>query len=511
MDSVGRVDEVRGEVCIIRGLNNVGLGNLVSFSSGVQGMILGFNEGNAEVSVFDTSAPIRRGDLVRIIDERVTIGVGDALLGRVINPLGDPLDGKGAVEIAQDHKMPIESVAKPIYLREIVDRPFQTGYLTIDSQIPLGLGQRELLLGERNSGQKEIAINIACNQARLKTDLIIIYVGIDSEAATAKRHVERLTEQGAMERSVVILGRTSEPASVNYIAPMVGATIAEWFASKGRDVLIIFDDLTQHAKVYRQVSLLLNRPASREAYPGDIFYLHSRLLERCGAFNSMAGGGTITALPIVETQSEEATDYITTNLMSITDGHVLFTQSLVNRGDQPPIDSGFSVSRIGGQAQAPLVRSLSEMIKSILIRYEEVARFMSFGTDLASESLAEYELGLAARTIFQQSSDTYYSLTEESILLHLIISEKIRIWGEEQVPVVASQLIEFVRREPYVSILNSSILTMSYKNAIMALDDCLDSFIKHPDTIKPIKKQEKMLAEIETVSDLLRDNEEILK
>lgn len=511
MDRIGRVELVRGEICIVRGIDGVGLGNVVVFSSGALGIVLGFKKADAEVAMLSTATPIKKGDLVRISAERMTVGVSEALLGRVITPLGEPLDGKGTIEIPQQNYFPIESTARPIYQREIIKRPFATGYLTIDSQIPLGLGQRELLLGERNSGQNELAIDIICNQARMKTGLICIYVGIDSEAAAAKRRIERLRESGALEHSVVIMGRTSEAASINYIAPMVGSTIAEWFASQGKDVLIVYDDLTHHAKVYRQISLLLERPASREAYPGDIFYLHSRLLERSGSFNASVGGGTITALPVVETQSEDATDYITTNLMSITDGHVLFRQSLANKGDQPPIDSGFSVSRIGGQAQLPLIRSLSEKIKGILIRYEEVAKFMSFGTDLASESLAAYDLGSFTHIIFQQSHDTCYTAIEECGLMYLIVSEHIRRWGEEQIATVAEQFVAFVRSEPYASILNSSILTMSYENAVVALEDCATAFIDHKDTIKPVQKRDRLVAEIETVSDLLQENEGILK
>ena len=511
MDRIGRVELVRGEICIVRGIDGVGLGNVVVFSSGALGIVLGFKKADAEIAMLSTSTPIKKGDLVRVSADKMTIGVSEALLGRVINPLGEALDGKGAIDIPQNNFYPIEATARPIYQRSIINRPFLTGYLTIDSQIPLGLGQRELLLGERNSGQNELAIDIICNQARMKTGLICIYVSIDSEAAGAKRRIERLRESGALENSVVIMGRTSEAASINYIAPMVGSTIAEWFASQGKDVLIVYDDLTHHAKVYRQISLLLERPASREAYPGDIFYLHSRLLERSGSFSADVGGGTITALPVVETQGEDATDYITTNLMSITDGHVLFRQSLANKGDQPPIDSGFSVSRIGGQAQLPLVRSLSEKIKGVLIRYEEVAKFMSFGTDLASESLAAYDLGAHTHTIFQQSHDTCYNAIEECGLMYLIVSEKIRRWGEDQIATVASQFVAFIRQEPYANILNSSLLTMSYDNASVALEDCINAFIKHDDTIQPVLKRDRLVAEIETVSDLLQDNESILK
>jgi len=507
MNKVGKVELVRSEICIIRGLQNAGLGNVVAFSSGARGIILGFDHDNVEVAMFSSFVQVKKGDLVRIVANQVTINVGESLLGRVINPLGVPLDGMGSIEIAQNLSFPIEAVAKPVYQRAIINRPLKTGYLSIDSQIPIGLGQRELLLGEKKSGQNDLAIDVICNQARLNTGLICIYVAIDAETAAAKRRIGRLQKHGGLAQTVVILGRTAEAASLNYIAPMAGMTIAEWFASKGRDVLIVFDDLTRHAKVYRQMSLLLERPASREAYPGDVFYLHSRLLERSGAFNDTAGGGTITALPIVETQTEDITDYITTNLMSITDGHVLFRQTLANQGNQPPIDSGFSVSRIGGRAQTPLIRILSEKLKGIMIKYEELASIMSFGTDLNAKSLEAYELGLRSQSIFQQGHDDYYSSTEQAILMYLVVSSVISRWGEPQMPELRRQLISFVRQKPYSEILNNTILTMPYNHSEVVFKECLNDFIKSTNSIRPIQKLESLSAEIETLNDLLQIDE----
>jgi len=511
MDSVGRVELVRSEICIVKGIQSVGLGNVVRFSSGARGIVLGFDHADAEIALLSSFIQVKKGDLVRVIAERMTVDIGEALIGRVIDPLGVPLDGLGTVEIPQNSSFPIETNARPVYQRAVIAKPLQTGYLTIDSQIPIGLGQRELLLGEKRSGLNDLAIDIICNQARLNTGLVCIYVAIDAETAAAKRRIERLQKQGGLERTVVIMGRTAEAASLNYIAPMVGATIAEWFANQGRDVLIVYDDLTRHAKVYRQMSLLLERPTSREAYPGDIFYLHSRLLERSGAFNETAGGGTITALPIVETQSEESTDYITTNLMSITDGHVLFRQTLANQGNQPPIDSGFSVSRIGGRAQVPLVRTLSEKLKGITIQYEEVARFMSFGSDLGAESLKAYELGLRAKAVFQQGHDEFYSHIEQCVLMFLVVSEKAKQWGESQMNQVKKELLEFMRQAPYNQILNDSILTMPYDHAEVVLRECIEDFQKKAGTIKPTEKRERLVAEIETLNGLLQENEEILK
>ena len=507
MFNVGRVELVRSEICVARGIKSVGLGNVVSFSSGARGIVFGFNGEDAEIVMFDSFNQVKKGDLVRVVADRLEINVSESLIGRVIDPLGVPLDGMGDIEMSQTSMHPIEAKARPVSQRAIINRPLQTGCLIIDSQIPIGLGQRELLLGEKKSGQKDLVIDIICNQARLNTDLICIYVAIDAETAATKRRVERLRQCGGLSRTVVIMGRTSEAASLNYIAPMTGTTIAEWFAAKGKNVLIVYDDLTRHAKSYRQMSLLLEHPASREAYPGDVFYLHARLLERCGAFSQSVGGGTITALPIVETQTEDTTDFITTNLMSITDGHVLFRQSLANQGNQPPIDSAFSVSRIGGRAQCPLIRVLSEELRGIMIHYEEVARLMSFGTDLGSESMAIYELGLRAKSIMQQSHDDCYSPIVESLLIFFVVSKKAKLWPDSQMPELQRQIIEFIKRAPYVDILNLSILNMPYDHAKVALEECLDDFIKDDNTLKPIKKVERLVAEIESLDSLLRSDD----
>lgn len=510
MDSVGKVELIRGEICIVRGVQNIGLGNVVKFSSGALGLVLGFNRADAEIAMFSSYIQVKKGDLVRVVAKRMTIAIGENLKGRVIDPLGRPLDGMGEIEISQSSHFPIESMARPISQRELITKPLNTGYLTIDSQVPIGLGQRELILGEKKTGQNDLAIDIICNQARLNTDVTCIYVAIDAETAAVKRRIERLQQKGGFNNTVVIVGRTAEAAALNYVAPMVGMTIAEWFANQGKDVLIVFDDLTRHAKVYRQISLLLERPASREAYPGDIFYLHSRLLERSGSFNEVAGGGTITALPIVEAQSEDATDYITTNLMSITDGHILLRQALANQGNQPPVDSGFSVSRIGGRAQPPLVRSLSEKLRGIIIAFEDVSRFMSFGSELSTTSLAAYELGLRAKAIFQQGHDDYYSAVDQCVLMHLIISGRAKIWAEAQMPVLIKQLIEFIHKGPASHIINRSILTMPIDHAEIVLKDCLNDFVNDENTIKPLEGAHRLVAETETLSELLNSNNEII-
>lgn len=507
--SVGRVESVQSETCIVSGLSGVGLSNVVTFSSGATGIVLGFNHQKAQVVMLEAYDMVKKGDLVRITAPYPTVTVSEQLLGRVIDPLGRPLDGLGNIDSPGAVSLPIEVAARPIYQRAIVDKPLQTGYILIDSQIPIGLGQRELLLGERKSGQVDVAIDAICNQARLGTDIICVYVAIDSEVAVAKRNIERLEREGALKQTVVVFGRTASAASLNYITPMVGMSIAEWFMAQGKNVLIVFDDLTRHAKVYRQLSLLLNRPASREAYPGDIFYLHSRLLERCGAFNEHANYGTITALPIVETSTEEVTDYITTNLMSITDGHVLFRRALSNKGLRPPIDSGFSVSRIGGRIQSKLLRSLSDQLKDVLIRFSEIERFIAFGTDLNSDSLELYNQGMRARALFDQTSEEFFTPLQQAVLLYLVTSKRALEWEHSQMKEVRTKLLNFIDVAPYDSLIVPDILQTSEGHTLDVLNECLNDFMKDPDTPKPAEKAPRLVAETETISGILKENEEM--
>lgn len=511
MSSVGSVDIVKGEICVVKGLDTVGLGSVVSFSSGSTGIVMGFYHDTAEVAMLSSSETIKKGDLARIVSDRLAMPTSGQLLGRVIDTLGAPIDGLGVIDASPDSTWPLESPAKPVYQRAIIDRPFVTGFLTIDSQIPLSLGQRELLLGEKMSGQSDLAIDVICNQARLNTELVCIYVCIDADTARVKRRVERLQQKQALSRTVVIVASTSETAMMNYFAPMSGVSIAEWFASKGKDVLIVFDDLTRHAKVYRQISLLLERPAGRESYPGDIFYLHSRLLERCGAFNASCGGGSITALPVVETQSEDATDYIATNLMSITDGHILFRRSLQNEGKQPPIDSGFSVSRIGGRNQAPLIRELSEAVKEKMIRYQETTRFTALGNDIGNESLSIIEIGKRAESVFQQSHDAFYSTSEQAILMHLVVSDMILKWSEAQIPELITQIVAYARDESKGFTMNQTLLSLPVEEAKTVMDEFFRSFMNDSSTLQPIQKRESLVAEIESIDSLLRSNEDILQ
>lgn len=502
--SVGRVESVTNEICLVHHLPDVKLSSLVEFSSGSKGIVIGFDTSKAQIITLDNYMGVKKGDLVRVIDSGLKVPVGNQLLGRVLDPLCLPLDGLGIIDT--DQKRYIESPAKPLYHRSWVDKPLMTGYLLIDSQIPVGLGQRELLVGEKKAGSADVAAEIINNQARIGAAIKTVYVTIDAESAATKRRIEYLRSTGALKNTVVIVGRTSESASLNYVAPMTGMTIAEWFASNGEDVLIIFDNLTRHAKAYRHLSLLLNRPASREAYPGDIFYLHSRLLERSGAFSKEAGGGSITALPIVETQSEEATDFITTNLMSITDGHILFRQSLANRGMQPAIDSGFSVSRIGGRAQHPLIRELSDELRHIVTRYNEVERFLAFGSDLSSSTIDVIEKGKRAYSLFYQPAGQAYSVDQQVLLMQFLLSSQALRWSNQQMPEVKRQLLEYAVKPEQKPILDKACALNDAPTAKELINSILDDFRKDPHTVKPAKRDHQLIAETETIASLLRDD-----
>lgn len=502
---VGRVESVTNEICILSGLGNAALNDVVEFSSGQHGIILGFNQQDVQAILLGDYHKVSKGELVRIVQKGLQVNTSMKLLGRVIDPLGNPLDGLGSIEVEESRY--IESQAKSIKHRTYVDRPLYSGFMIIDSQVPVGRGQRELLVGVKKSGKIEVAIEALCTQKKSESGVLGVYVAIDADVSSTKRHIRRLREAGAIDQCVVIVGRSSDPASLNYIAPMVGVTIAESFASKNKDVLLIFDNLTSHAKVYRQISLLLGRPAGREAYPGDIFYLHARLLERCGAFNAEAGGGSITALPIVETQSDEVTDYITTNLMSITDGHILFRQNLVNKGIQPAVDSGFSVSRIAGRAQTPIMRHLSDELRKKMIQYNELERYMSFGTDIQKEAQQVVDLGKRITRQFNQPYRETYLPHEQAMLIYMLVSEHVLYWDEEQVELIRQQLLQFIQKPEWRSQIDLAMSMSDAGEAMPIFENIMTTFRNDSQTLKPAEKSAPSVAESETIIDLLRDSD----
>jgi F-type H+-transporting ATPase subunit alpha len=374
----------------IFGLEQVMAGELVEFPGGVAGMVLNLEEDNVGVAMMGEAGHVREGDLVRRTGRIIEVPVGEALLGRVVDALGQPIDGKGP--LATQEKRRVELKAPGIVTRRSVHEPLQTGIKAIDAMTAIGRGQRELIIGDRQTGKTAIAIDTIINQR--DTDVHCIYVAIGQKQSTVAQVVEKLHQHGAMDYTIVVAATASEPAPLQFIAPYAGCSMGEWFRDNGKHALIIYDDLSKHAVAYRQLSLLLRRPPGREAYPGDVFYLHSRLLERAAKMNEEAGGGSLTALPVIETQAGDVSAYIPTNVISITDGQIFLESDLFNSGIRPAVNVGISVSRVGGNAQTKALRKVAGQLKLTLAQYREKAAFAQFGSDLdkaTQEQLANGE------------------------------------------------------------------------------------------------------------------------
>ncbi|MFB0515592.1 MAG: F0F1 ATP synthase subunit alpha [Candidatus Neomarinimicrobiota bacterium] len=401
---VGEVIMVGDGVARVHGLDNVMASELVEFPHGVFGMALNLEEDNVGLVLFGESHLVREGDLARRTGRVVEIGVGAAMLGRVVNPLGQPIDGRG--EIKPEESKPIERKAPDVISRLPVKEPLQTGLKAIDSMTPIGRGQRELIIGDRQTGKTAIALDTIINQKYThKTDAPVycIYVAIGQKASTVATAVAELERAGAMEYTVVVAASASEPAPLQFIAPYAGATIGEYFRDQGKHALVIYDDLSKHAVAYRQVSLLLRRPPGREAYPGDIFYLHSRLLERAAKMNDENGGGSLTALPIIETQAGDVAAYIPTNVISITDGQIFLETGLFYAGIRPAMNPGISVSRVGGHAQIKAMRKVAGSLRLELALFRELEAFAKFGSDLDKATLHQITRGERLREILKQN------------------------------------------------------------------------------------------------------------
>ncbi len=400
---VGEVIMVGDGVARVHGLDNVMASELVEFPHDVFGMALNLEEDSVGLVLFGESHLVSEGDLARRTGRVVEIGVGKAMLGRVVNPLGKPIDGRGDIE--PELSMPIERKAPDVISRLPVKKPLQTGLKAIDSMTPIGRGQRELIIGDRQTGKTAIALDTIINQkATHETDspVYCIYVAIGQKASTVATAVAELERVGAMEYTVVVASSASEPAPMQFIAPYSGATIGEYFRDQGMHALAIYDDLSKHAVAYRQMSLLLRRPPGREAYPGDIFYLHSRLLERAAKLNDDHGGGSLTALPIIETQAGDVSAYIPTNVISITDGQIFLETSLFNSGIRPAINPGISVSRVGGNAQIKAMRKIAGSLRLELAQFRELEAFAKFGSDLDKATLQQITRGERLREILKQ-------------------------------------------------------------------------------------------------------------
>ena len=400
---VGEVIMVGDGVSRVSGLENVMSSELVELPNGVFGMALNLEEDNVGLVLFGASSKVKEGDLAKRTGKVVEVPVGDAILGRVVNPLGKAMDGKGAIKT--DQSLPIERKALGVLQRQPVVEPLQTGLKPIDSMIPIGRGQRELIIGDRQTGKTAIAIDTIINQKythETETPVYCIYVAIGQKASTVARVVAELEDAGAMEYTIVVAATASDPAPMQYIAPYAGASMGEFFRDNGKHALIIYDDLSKHAAAYRQMSLLLRRPPGREAFPGDVFYLHSRLLERASKLSDDLGGGSLTALPIIETQEGDVAAYIPTNVISITDGQIYLDTNLFNSGVRPAVDVGLSVSRVGGNAQIKAIKSIVGMLRLDLAQFRELEAFAKFGSDLDKATQQQLTRGYRMVEILKQ-------------------------------------------------------------------------------------------------------------
>ena len=408
---VGTVLEVGDGIARVFGLDNVQAGELVEFPGSVTGMALNLQEDNVGVVIFGDDRGIKEGDEVKRTKKIAEIPVGEGLLGRVVDPLGNPIDGKGPIE-SSDTRL-IETIAPGIVARKSVHQPMQTGLKAIDSMVPIGRGQRELIIGDRQTGKTAIAIDTIINQKG--GDVICIYVGIGQKRSTMAQIVQRLENEGAMEHTIVVSSTASEPAPLQFLAPYSGVSIGEYFRDKGGHVLCVYDDLSKQAVAYRQLSLLLRRPPGREAYPGDVFYLHSRLLERACKLSDELGAGSLTALPIIETQAGDVSAYIPTNVISITDGQIFLSTDLFNSGVRPAINVGLSVSRVGGAAQVKAMKQVAGTLRLDLAQYREKEAFAQFGSDLDQATQKQLQRGQRLVEILKQPQYQPMSWVDQAI------------------------------------------------------------------------------------------------
>ena len=398
VSDVGTVIQVADGIARVHGLENAMQGELLQFPGDVYGMVLNLEEDNVGVVLLGSASNIEEGDIVKTTGRVVEVPVGDALLGRVVNSLGQPIDGKGPVQTDKFRK--IERVASGVITRKSVDTPLQTGIKAIDSMVPIGRGQRELIIGDRQTGKTAIAIDTIINQKG--QNVKCIYVAIGQKASTVANIVKTLEEFGAMAYTTVVVSTASDLAPLQYIAPYSGCAIGEEWIENGEDVLVVYDDLSKHATAYRTLSLLLRRPPGREAYPGDVFYLHSRLLERAVRMSDEYGGGSLTALPIIETQAGDVSAYIPTNVISITDGQIYLETEMFNSGFRPAVNAGLSVSRVGGAAQIKAMKKIAAPIRTELAQYRELASFAQFGSELDADTKEKLAQGERIKEVLKQ-------------------------------------------------------------------------------------------------------------
>ncbi len=430
----GRVREVGDGIAKISGLTNVGSMEMVTFEDGTSGVALNLEEDQVGAVVLGDAMNVKAGQTVKATGKVLSIPVGKAMTGRVVDPLGRPIDARGAIQADADY--PVEKVAPGVMTREAVTVPFMTGIKAVDAMIPVGRGQRELIIGDRQTGKTAIAVDAILNQKG--QGVHCVYVAIGQKESKVAKIVQRFKESGAMEYTTVVVAGASDPASLQFIAPYSGCSIAEWFMDQGGDALVVYDDLSKHAWAYREVSLLLRRPPGREAYPGDVFYLHSRLLERAVRLSKDFGGGSITALPIIETQAGDVSAYIPTNVISITDGQIYLESDLFYKGVRPALNVGLSVSRVGGAAQTKAMKKVAGPLRLDLAQFRELEAFSQFATDLDEATRKQIERGRRTVEVLKQGQYQPMSMEHQVAVLYAVTKgcvdavavEKVRAWED---------------------------------------------------------------------------------
>ena len=473
---VGTVIQVADGIARVHGLEKAMQGELLEFPHGVHGMVLNLEEDNVGVVLLGDATSIEEGDLVKTTGTVVEVPVGDGMIGRVVNALGQPIDGKGP--IASDKFRKIERVAPGVISRKAVDTPLQTGIKAIDSMVPIGRGQRELIIGDRQTGKTAIAVDTIINQKG--QGVKCIYVAIGQKASTVANIVKTFEENGAMDYTTVVASTSSELAPLQYIAPYAGCAIGEEWMENGEDVLIIYDVLSKHAAAYRTLSLLLRRPPGREAYPGDVFYLHSRLLERAARLSEELGGGSLTALPIIETQAGDVSAYIPTNVISITDGQIYLETEMFNAGFRPAVNAGLSVSRVGGSAQIKAMKKIAAPIRVELAQFRELASFAQFGSELDADTKEKLAQGERIREVLKQPQYQPMPVEYQVIILYVATRKHLLDIPTEKVLDFETALFDYLKTKyPEVpeSIKETKVLSdETEQKLIQAITECKEKF-----------------------------------
>ncbi|WP_141603665.1 F0F1 ATP synthase subunit alpha [Terrilactibacillus laevilacticus] len=468
VSEVGTVIEIGDGIARVHGLDSVMSGELVEFSNGVIGLAQNLEESNVGIIILGPFTDIHEGDEVKRTGRIMEVPVGEELLGRVVDPLGQPIDGKGPINTSKTR--PIESQAPGVMARKSVAEPMQTGIKSIDAMIPIGRGQRELIIGDRQTGKTAVAIDTIINQKN--EDVISIYVAIGQKASTVAGVVESLREYGVLDRTIVVSASASDPAPLLYLAPYAGVSMGEEFMYNGKHVLIVYDDLSKQAAAYRELSLLLRRPPGREAYPGDVFYLHSRLLERAAKLSDKLGGGSITALPIIETQAGDISAYIPTNVISITDGQIFLESSLFRSGVRPAVDAGTSVSRVGGSAQIKAMKKVAGTLKLDLASYRELEAFSQFGSDLDASTKARLERGQKTVELLKQDLHKPFPVEKQVVSLYALSRGFIDDVALQDVRRFESELLAFVEQN------HSNVYDTIRKTGALPDEEALKDVIK---------------------------------